>query len=236
MREKEGTVAAETRNRRRGRRRSGVTREIVKDKGGDRARLRRGKRQRRDKERKRERTFFGGESLASILSTLRESLQDLSKISSQHCLQKCVVGGKEDEEERGEGGRGDGTMRTRLARHCHPLLASLLYPVLFIRSHPKSWRLSPPPPLSLSLSLFLASRACENSSTQAAFRPVAESVRECSGNVVRRANYPGLMTLPAWSSSRDAMASSQFGRIHWWYRELCFEFCQSILHTLRSRR
>ena len=155
MREKEGTVAAETRNRRRGRRRrrSGVTREIVKDKGGDRARLRRGKGQRRDKERKRERTFFGGESLASILSTLRESLQDLSKISSQHCLQKCVVGGKEDEEERGEGGRGDGTMRTRLARHCHPLLASLLYPVLFIRSHPKSWRLSPPPPLSLSLSL-----------------------------------------------------------------------------------
>ena len=40
MREKEGTAAAETKRRRRTRRRrrSGVTREIVKDKGEDRAR------------------------------------------------------------------------------------------------------------------------------------------------------------------------------------------------------
>lgn len=155
MREKEGR---EERDWARGSSRGGKGREIVKDKGGDRAIT------------KKETHGVGGnarESSASILSALgipSGSLQDLFS----HCLQKCV-----GRERGGEERRGDGTMRARLARHCHPFLLPFSTPAPSGPKPPKSCRLS---------SLFLTSRACENSGTQAAFGPrrILEDVQETS--------------------------------------------------------
>lgn len=110
-------------------------REIVKDKGGDRAITSRGKR--------------GRGSLASILV---DSLQDalraslLPSLCTSVCRSAMVVVVEKGIED---------NARTRLARHCHPFLRPPL-----LRN-----------PGGAPSSLFLASRACENSCTQAAFRP-----------------------------------------------------------------
>lgn len=113
-------------------------REIVKDKGGDRAITSRGKR--------------GRGSLASILV---DSLQDalraslLPSLCTSVCRSAMVVVVEKGIED---------NARTRLARHCHPFLRPPL-----LRSNRN--------PGGAPSSLFLASRACENSCTQAAFRP-----------------------------------------------------------------
>ena len=182
----------------------GVGREIVKDKAGDRAIT-----TKKEMHRQRECLVESPWHLYSLHSGIPSgSLQDLFS----RCLQKCVdrergtrvaAGVRRANQGRGGGvqkvgntGRGDSTMRARLARHCHPLLASLLCPTS--PTHP------PPSHCTLPIrshrnpgdsSLFLASRACENSGTQAAFGPrrIVEDVQETS----YRANYPRLTTLPA---------------------------------------
>lgn len=130
----------------------------------------------------------GRESSASILSTHGippGSLQDLFS----HCLQKC---GERD----GKRKKGETAQCSRGSRDIVGLLAralSLSFPLLssFSRRLANAFRSH----RNLAgFSLFLASRACENSAAQDAIgaRRVVEDVQETS----YRANYLRLTTLP----------------------------------------
>lgn len=131
-------------------------REIVKDKGGDRAITSREEGQR----------VLGIHTRGIPSGSLRDLFFPLHK-----CLQNPLAVEK---------GIEDGTMRAQGSR-------DIVTPSCFPAPSSPSRR----NPGGAPSSLFLAPRACENSCTQAAFRPPPSRKR-----VVHRANYPRLMTLP----------------------------------------